>query len=80
MVLSFELEMNGENRFVRYYNLIPRLFVSLVTSSMQICRRRTYHVQWDHVYGRKKLEKARGAVLYIDTDLQSFQPLVLGQT
>ena len=64
MVLSFELEMNGENRFVRYYNHIPRLSVSLVTSSMQIRRRRTYHVQWDHVYGReKKKEKARGAAL-----------------
>ena len=63
-------------------------FVFLATSSMQIQRRRTQHLQWGDEYGRKKKEKSmRGntgpltqTLHYIDTALQLLQPLVLGQT
>ena len=56
VVLSFDFE-NGENRFVGLMQPRSQAFVFLATSSMQIQRRRTHHLQWGHAYGRKKKRK-----------------------
>ena len=88
-VLSFDVFENGENRFVGLMQPHSQVFVFiLATSSMQIQRKRTHHLQWGHVYGRKKKEESMSGSAcpltqtwhYIDTALQLLQPLVLGQT